>query len=113
MTSGAVVVAAAAAARRRRLQRVLDSFRIADATAPDRARTLASLGMTDSAELTHLIDSGVVVAGRAQGTWFLNEGAYVAHRDAKRVHIRRRMVILLGCLMFILGVAAGILARVA
>ncbi len=113
MTSGAVVVAAAAAARRRRLQRVLDSFRIADATAPERARTLPSLGIADSAELTHLVESGVVNAGRAQGSWYLNEGAYVAHRDAKRVHIRRRMVILLGCLVFILGVVAGILARVA
>ena len=113
MTGGAAVVAAAAAARRRRLQRVLDSFRIGDATAPDRARPLASLGIADSAELTHLIESGVVYAGPAQGSWYLNEGAYVAHRDAKRVHIQRRMVILLGCLVFILCAIAGMLARVA
>lgn len=113
MTSGAVVVAAAAAARRRRLQGVLDSFRIADATAPERARTLTSLGITDSAELTHLIESGVVNPGPAKGSWYLNEGAYVAHRDARRVHIQRRMVILLGCLVFILGALAGILARLA
>lgn len=112
MTAGAVV-AAAAAARRQRLQRVLDAFRIADATAPERARTLASLGMSDSAELTHLIDAGVVAAGRTQGSWYLNEGAYVAHRDARRVHIRRRTVILLGCLVFILGAVLGILARAA
>jgi hypothetical protein len=111
--SGGAVVAAAAAARRRRLQAVLDAFRIADATAPERARTLASIGTADSAELTYLIDSGVVAAGRSQGSWYLNEGAYVAHRDAKRVHIRRRMVILLGCVVFILGAIAGILARTA
>jgi hypothetical protein len=110
--SGGAVVAAAAAARRERMQRVLDGFRMADATAPERARTLTSLGMADSSELTHLIDSGVVVAGRAQGSWYLNEGAYVAHRDARRVHIRRRMVILLGCLVFVLGAVLGILARV-
>ena len=109
--TAAAVVAAAAAARRERMQRVLDRFRIADATAPERARTLMSLGMAESAELTHLIDSGVVVAGRAEGSWYLNEGAYVAHRDARRVHIRRRMVILVACLVFILGAVLGILAR--
>lgn len=108
--SGGAVVAAAAAARRRRTQRVLDAFRIAGATAPERAQSLESLGLSPTDELTELIDAGVLDRGDRE-LWYLNEGAYVAHRDARRVRIGRVMVIVLGCAVFVLGALLGVLLR--
>ena len=110
--SGGAVVAAAAAARRRRMQRVLDAFRIADATAPERARSLESLGLSEAREVAELIESGIVARG-GRDLWYLNEGAYIAHRDARRVRVSRVMVVVLACAVFVLGALIGVLLRAA
>jgi hypothetical protein len=81
MGAGGVVVIAAAA-HRKRLQQVIDRFRVAEATAPDRARILSELGVADSGELDELIDADVIRSGTAPDTWFLDEAAYIAKRDA-------------------------------
>jgi hypothetical protein len=111
--AGGAVVAAAAAAHRKRLQRILDAFRIAGATASDRALTLERLGLQECRELDELQGLRVIVPGAGSSTWYLSEGAYVAHRDARRVHLRRGLVIAAICAIFVLGALAGILIRIA
>jgi len=80
---GSGVVIAAAAARRKRLEGVLDRFRVAGATAPDRARSLADMGIAADGEVTTLMRDGVIRAGTERSTWYLNEGAYIAFRDSR------------------------------
>lgn len=80
MTGGAVV-AAMAAARAQRVRDVLDAFRLADATAPDRARSLDEIGIAAPAEVAMLSEAGIVQQDPRTGGWWLSERAYVAHRD--------------------------------
>jgi hypothetical protein len=104
MTGGAVV-AAAAAARARRLQSILDSFRLAGATSPERARTLDQLGVGRDGQLEDLIEASVIVAAPSGGGWYLSESAYVARRDSATGRLRRRLVF-----VAILAVLAAVLA---
>ena len=103
--AGGAVVAAAAAARRQRLERVLDGFRVAGATAPERGRSLANLGLAPSAEVEELMRAGVIVAGDQRSTWYLNEGAYVAFRDSRprRQGLRVALAVALALLAAVLG----------
>ena len=91
---GGAVIAAAAAARRRRRREVLDGFRIAGATAPDRARRVDELGLNESRELAELVESGVLLQGPRRDSWYLDEAAYVAHRDARELRPVRAMVVI-------------------
>ena len=67
MTGGAVVAAAAAYAKRR--QAILDAFRVADATAPERARSLRNLGLERTSELEEYVKQGIVVESKQDGLW--------------------------------------------
>jgi hypothetical protein len=100
---GGAVVAAAAAARQRRMREILDGFRIGGATAPERARRVDELGLTDSRELAEFVESGVLIRGPRNDTWYLDEVAYVAHRDAK-VTRPVRVLVALGVMLLLLGV---------
>lgn len=82
MTNPALLAAAVAAnaAQAARLQH-LDAFRLADATAPQRARPLGEVGVTADAALAHLRATGVVREG-APGTFYLDEAALIAQRPA-------------------------------
>jgi hypothetical protein len=90
-----IAVQAAAAAARAKTQ-LLDTFRVAGATAPERALPLARLGV-DGQQSTFgtLVQAGVIRAVDARGRpavlgdtfdriagYYLDEAAYVAHRDA-------------------------------
>jgi hypothetical protein len=82
MTIGAnVAIMAAAASSARARQRVLDAFRVAGATAPDRARPLAELGLTLDPTLEACVHAGVVRRGKRDGELWLDESAYIARRD--------------------------------
>lgn len=89
MGSGAVV--AAAAQRRKQLDRVLDAFRVAGATAPDRAVSLSHLGR-GYGEADELLRAGVLRAGPQRESWYLDESAYVAFRDV-RPNVALRVVL--------------------
>lgn len=98
------MIAAAAAAKQRRTNAILDAFRLAGATAPERAASTEGMGLSSSRELDDLVTSGVIVAGSRSGTWHLNEAAYVAHRDARPARALRVLALVLFALT-ILGVA--------
>jgi hypothetical protein len=102
---GGAVVAAAAAAHRRRLNAILDAFRLADATAPERARTLDALGVSSSRELDALTQAGVLLAAPRAGAWYLNEKAYVAYRDERP----RRTLRIIGVVILVLLLGLGLL----
>lgn len=103
MGTGAMI-AAAAAAKRRRTNAILDAFRLAGATVPERAASTEGMGLSSSRELDDLVTSGVIVAGSRPGTWHLSEAAYVAHRDARPARALRVLALVLFALT-ILGVA--------
>jgi hypothetical protein len=77
---GTAAIAAAAAASARELARVLEGFRVADATAPDRAQTLDSLGLAGNRAVDSLFKAGVILPGRAAHSVYLSEVAYAAYR---------------------------------
>src|SRR6478672_10482553 len=88
---GGAVIAAAAAARRRRVQEVVDAFRLGDATSPDRARPIESLGVAHVGEVDSLMADGVLCPGPDSGTYYLNEAMYIANRN--RGNVRRSLVV--------------------
>jgi hypothetical protein len=87
--AGGAVAAAAAAAHTKRVQMILDAFRVAGATAPERARPLEQLGLERSSELEDLIKHQVLVATSHGGAWYLSESAYIARRDSDASQTRR------------------------
>ncbi|MEO7712254.1 MAG: hypothetical protein ABIV10_04990 [Gemmatimonadaceae bacterium] len=103
MGTGAVIVAAAAA-KRRRTNAILDAFRLAGATAPERATSTADLGLSGSRDLDDLMTRGVIVAGSRGGTWYLSEAAFVEYRDARPARAMRVLSLVLLALT-ILGAA--------
>ena len=102
---GGAVVAAAAAAKKKRRERIVDGFRLADATAPDRSRSLAEIGLTQDIEFEELMRAGVICTGRQNSTWYLNEAAFIALRDSRsRQALRIVLVVILAFLAFLVGV---------
>ena len=96
-------MAAAAAAHMRRLQKIVDAFRLADATAPDRARVLAELSLDpNQREMKELIRDGVVRNGFSANHWFLSEEGYIARR---RIQSRRTQIALFAVLFLVLAIA--------
>jgi hypothetical protein len=81
MGTAAVVVAAAAA---REQARVLECFRLADATAADRAQTLDRLGLVGNPTVERFSKAGVLMPGTAPHTVYLSESAYAAYRRGTR-----------------------------
>jgi hypothetical protein len=97
MGTAAVIVAAAAA---REQERVLECFRLADATAADRAQTLDRLGLVGNQTVERLLKSGVVLPGPVPHTLYLSEAAYAAYRHGGK---RRAVwVALAGGLLFLM-----------
>ena len=95
MATTAVIMAHAAKAAATARTRILDAFRLRDATAPERALPLAELGLAvDDKYLAEFIRSGVIrgvdsrdrptVIGYEHvriGGYFLDERVYIAERD--------------------------------
>jgi hypothetical protein len=97
-----------AAAHAQRVQAITDTFRLAGATAPDRARSLAALALQDTAETAELARAGVLVAGDRPHTWYFSEAAAVARRDVGGRTTRRVLVVAL-LLTAVLALLAGVL----
>ena len=111
MGAGAVVAAAAAAKRKRR-EHIVDGFRLADATSPDRSRSLAEIGLAQNDELDELMRAGVICAGRQRSTWYLNEAAFIALRESRWPRaLRVVLVVALALLAVLMGVLSFRMAR--
>jgi hypothetical protein len=99
----AAVAALAAQQHALQVQEVTDAFRLAGATAPERARTLAELRVAHAATAESLVKAGLLRPGAAAGAWYLDEAAVVAHRGARAGRGRSRPVIIA------IGALAGLL----
>src|SRR4051812_48429953 len=85
---GGAVVAAAVAARERRIQEVVDAFRIAGATAPDRARSMMELAVPSFDEAELLLQEGIIVPGPREGTFYLSEMAFISRRRTRKSRVK-------------------------
>ena len=101
MAGGGAAVAAIAAARQRRIQEIVDAFRLADATAPDRARSLETLALSETGELKSLIVDGILMPGHREGTYYLSEVGYIYQRDDKRA---LKAVVIISAIILLIGV---------
>jgi hypothetical protein len=81
---GTAAIAAAAAASAREQERVLECFRLADATAADRAQPLDRLGLVGNQTVEQWFEAGVVLPGAAPHTVYLSEAAYVTYRRSRQ-----------------------------
>ena len=112
MAGGGALVAIMAAAHAQRVQAVTDAFRLAGATAPERARTLAALGVAPGAEVAELTRVGVLVPGPGRDSWYLSEAAVVARRRAAGTRLGSRTLVLIILLLVVVGaVAVGVLLQ--
>ena len=96
--------AVAAAAMRRREQEVIDDFRAAGATSPDRAQSYTAMGLGDTLALRRLRNRAVIREA-APGVYYLDEEVWAAVRRT-RLRLLTVLVILLGILL--LGISLGI-----
>jgi hypothetical protein len=110
MTTGALIAASAAAGRARRTGAVLDAFRLAGATAPERARPLAELGLAPSPEVVAFARQRVLVHDVTTDAWYLDEAAYIALRDVPPRRAVRLLLIFIGIALAIVGI--GMLALI-
>ena len=88
------------AIRERRYRDIESAFRLGDATAPDRARTIDELGITDLPEAADLAEMGVLKPGARAGTFYLDERALLARNSGRR----KRLIFVLIAVMLVLAV---------
>ena len=96
---------AVAAILRKREQEVIDDFRAAGATSPDRAQSYQAIGLGDSLAIKRLRNRAVI-REVAPGTYYLDEEVWSAV-----VRTRRRLVVTLLSVIALmaLGVLLGII----
>lgn len=110
---GAAVVAAVAAQRARRLRDIVDAFRIADATAADRARTLSEVAVPSSSEVETLAAAGILVHDVRSGGWWLNERAFISHRDRHPKRALRLLLVFVAIALVLVAIGLIALTRTA
>lgn len=95
---------AIAAVMRRREQEVVDDFRAAGATSPDRAQSYTALGFGESLALRRLHDRAVIREA-APGLFYLDEEVWTAVRRTRR---RIASVLILVILILLAGILLGV-----
>lgn len=106
---GGAVIGAMATARARRVRDVMDAFRLADATAPDRARSLDEIGIAAPAEVAMLSEAGIVLQDPRTGGWWLSERAYLAHRDQQPKKAVRTLLVFILAVLLVVGIGMAVL----
>lgn len=105
-----VMIAAQAAQQKEAERALLDAFRLADATAAERAQSLARLGIEQTAAFAKLEAAGVLRSAE-RGRYWLDERAVIAGRAAKPTGAPPRGLILVIGLLLLVGLAAlGVLS---
>ena len=99
---GGAMVAIMAAAREKRMQEVVDGFRLADATTVDRAKRMEEVGLAHYEEANELVTRGVLVPGRREGAFYVNEVAYIAQRDRRKA---RGALAIVAVVLVLIGIA--------
>jgi hypothetical protein len=99
---GAAVVAAA---MRRREQEVIDDFRAAGATSPERAQSYTAIGLGESLAVRRLRNRAVI-RETAPGVYYLDEEVWAAVRRTRL----RLLTVFMGILAaLLLGIVLGII----
>jgi hypothetical protein len=99
---GAVV---AAAAMRRREQQVIDDFRAASATSPDRAQSYTALGFGETLAVRRLRNRAVIREA-APGVYYLDEEVWAAVRRTRQ---RLLAVVVAIVAVLLLGISLGVI----
>lgn len=93
------------AAQQAKIRRLLEAFRTAGATAPERARTLASLGVSPDDTFAELETARVIRPGPAAGTFYLDEVTHASRarrgRGTKLVLVTLLLLVLAGLLVLL------------
>jgi hypothetical protein len=100
-----------AAGQERAFEDLLYVFRAADATAPDRARPLAKLGIEPSSMMAGLEQAGVIKPGDDPKSRYLDERAlheYTRRRQGTAIKI---LIVASGALFLALGMGIFFLSR--
>ena len=101
---GATVAVIAAANSARAQADLLERFRVADATAPDRAQSLSKLGLEGSRFLDRFVSVGVICQAPASGgRYYLDEVAYAAYRRRQRNPRLAMVVVAIGLALIAIG----------
>ncbi|HEY4733439.1 MAG TPA: hypothetical protein VIH53_02720 [Gemmatimonadaceae bacterium] len=95
--------AVAAAVMRRREQEVIDDFRAAGATSPDRAQSYTALGFGETLAVKRLRDRAVIREA-APGVFYLDEEVWTAVR---RMRHRFLAVFLVVLALMLIGILVG------
>jgi hypothetical protein len=103
-TNGAIVAILAAQAQAER--HAFEAFRTADATAPERARTLKNLELPESMALRALTNRGIVRESEP-GHFWLDE-----RKAAERSRARTPVLIAVTLLLVLVGIALAVLMNV-
>jgi hypothetical protein len=103
-TNGAIVAILAAQAQAER--HAFEAFRTADATAPEKARTLKDLDLPESMALRALTNRGIVREAEP-GLFWLDE-----RKAAERSRARTPVLIAVIVLLVLLGIALAVLMKV-
>jgi hypothetical protein len=101
---GAAVIAAAI---RRREQEVIEDFRAAGATAPEKAQSYTAIGLGESLALRRLRNRAVIREA-TPGLYYLDEEVWSAVRRTRR---RVASVVILIIAILLLGILAGTFKR--
>ena len=109
--SGGATAAVIIAAHQRAIGRVIDAFRVAGATAPERSQTLDRLGLTRNTAVRDLERAGVIRPGASSGSWYLDEQAYVTRRESRSRRARIGVTIALISVFVLLAVAIMLLEQ--
>ena len=99
---GAAVVAAA---MRMREQEVIDDFRAAGATSPDRAQSYTAIGRGESLAVRRLRNRAVIREA-SPGVFYLDEEVWAAVRRTRQ---RMAMVFIAILAVLLVGIALGII----
>jgi hypothetical protein len=90
---------------RRREQEVIDDFRAAGATAPDRAQSYTAVGVGETLALRRLRNRAVIREA-SPGIFYLDEEVWEAVR---RTRLRVATVVLVIFIIFAIGLSLGII----
>ena len=101
---GAAVIAAA---MRRREQEVIEDFRAAGATSPDRAQSYTAIGLGDSLAMRRLRNRAVIREA-GPGVFYLDEEVWTAVR---RTRMRLAITVLAILAVLLAGVLLGIIKQ--
>ncbi len=112
MAAGIIAAAGAAAgAAAKQMADTLERFRVADATAPDRAQSLDSLGLQHLGVVSRLTTVGVILPGTRPGRFYLSEVALAAYQRQQTG--RQRIMAIAAVGIALLCMLAGVAMLVA